>query len=83
MPRHLLFLDFAFPEGVSTFTFLKESARADIASRPTGGGGINISSKLYMLGAGVPSDHLSTITKNTAIGGKLMSCGYASADKYQ
>lgn len=38
---------------------------------------------LYMLGAGVPSDHLCTITKNTAMVGKLLSCGYASADKYQ
>jgi len=37
----------------------------------------------YMLGAGVPSDHLSTITKNTAMGGKLWSCGYDCSDKYQ
>jgi hypothetical protein len=37
----------------------------------------------YMGGAGVPSDHLGTITKKTAMGGKLLSCGYASADKYQ
>jgi hypothetical protein len=37
----------------------------------------------YMGGTGVPSDHLSTITKNTAKGGKLLSCGYASADQYQ
>src|SRR6516162_6572484 len=38
---------------------------------------------LYMLGAGVPSDHLSTTTANTRMAGKLLSCGYACADKYQ
>ena len=37
----------------------------------------------YILGAGVPSDHLSTPTKNTAMGGKLWSCGYDCSDKYQ
>jgi len=30
---------------------------------------------LYMLGAGVPSDHLSTTTRKTDSGGKDLSCG--------
>ena len=42
-----------------------------------------IVSPFYMGGAEVPSDHLGTITKNTTKEGKLLSCGYASADKYQ
>ena len=41
--------------------------------------------KLYMLmpGAGVPSDHFSTPTRNTVMGGKFRSCGYACSEKYQ
>lgn len=38
---------------------------------------------LYIGEAGVPSDHLSTFTRNTAMGGKPLSWGYAAADKYQ
>ena len=37
----------------------------------------------YMGGAGVPSDHLSTTTKKTDIGGKVLSCGYESGEMYQ
>jgi hypothetical protein len=38
---------------------------------------------LHMLGAGVPSDHLSAPTRNTVMGGKLRSWGYDCSDKYQ
>jgi hypothetical protein len=44
-------------------------------------GGAGFALDFHMLGAGVPSDDLSTTTANTLTGGKFLSCGYACADK--
>ena len=54
-----------------------------ILSRFLRKGGAGFALDFHMLGAGVPSDHLSTTTANTLTGGKLLSYGYACADKYQ
>lgn len=56
-------------------TLRKELTREELIGRE--------GSYMLMLGAGVPSDHLSTPTRNTARGGKPWSWGYDCSDKYQ
>ena len=46
-------------------------------------GSRRLHARTYLGQTGVPSDHLFTVTKNTAMGGKLWSCGYDFADEYQ